>query len=159
MHTLSASSPCVCLGTGVPWVHSQAAGRFLPSQDGWEWGVWGEPDVGAPTIAPAAFQVLHTPIPAPLQCQLPGLLELRAWVQPKTGHGAASWGWNLQLPPTTEVPLVWLPHAAGAAGCSWVQLASLPHVLRPPRGQQCGGGAERGWQGWFSGRWPWWSVL
>lgn len=32
------SSPCLCLGTGVPWVHIQT-GRSLPSQGEWEGGV------------------------------------------------------------------------------------------------------------------------
>lgn len=102
------SSPCLCPGTGVPWVHIQAAGRFLPP---WAIGKvgrrvserWEHPPVPPRPPGPA-----H-PIPAPLQCQLPALPELKA-----RGHGDT--GTNSMSTPSLLVPSSHCHHE-GASSC------------------------------------------
>lgn len=145
-HTLSASSPCLCLDTGVPWVDIQAAGRFLPSQGDVKWGQESQMLEHAPVPAPG-FQVLHNPpIPAP-----PAMPASRT-------HGAegldpakvGTWGCIPGLDsatPTCNGGAAGLAPACGQSPApgksSQVQRASFLHVLRPPppRGQQCGDGA------------------
>lgn len=116
------SSPCLCPGTGVPWVCIQAAGRFLPPWAIGKVGRWASERWEHPPVPPRPPGPAH-PIPAPLQCQLPALPELRAW-----GHGDA--GTNSVSSPSLLVPYSHC-HYGGASSCLQPEPGSREEKLSP----------------------------
>lgn len=154
------SSPCLCLGTGVPWVYIQT-GRSLPSQGNGSGRVrhWSTHQWPPHLLGPAHPH----PCPPP-QCQLPGLTECLGPAKDRT-WGCIP-GLDSATPTHSRPDLASTQCQSPSLGkSSGVQPASLPHMLRPPEGTavwgQCSDShlPERGWQGWFSGVWLWGSML